>query len=124
MPAVSDGITAREINKPPNGWEWWFIVYGLGFTLDKVCSTLEHGWKGTLRQSTRISKAHAPAVFASNLWNGLDALFCVTFLSYLILLCCGEFVQHHNVLSCAAIFLLPRLVTHATRKVKLMTGNR
>jgi hypothetical protein len=58
-------LETREINTPPNIFEWWFIIYGLGFTLDKFTSTLEHGWK----------------VFTSNLWNSLDALFCVTFVT-------------------------------------------
>ena len=68
------------------------VIYALGFTLDKFTFTLEHGWQ----------------VFASNLWNGLDALFCVTFMIYLGFLAKGELEQHHAVLSCAAVFLLPR----------------
>lgn len=26
------------------GREWWFFLYTLGYSLDKIASVLEHGW--------------------------------------------------------------------------------
>ncbi|TIB78349.1 hypothetical protein E3Q22_02646 [Wallemia mellicola] len=77
-----------------------FIFYALGFTLDKLASTQEHGWK----------------VYSANLWNGFDLLFIVDFLLYLSFRLYGIWFDHPkysllglDVLSCAAALLFPRL---------------
>ena len=77
-----------------------FIFYALGFTLEKLASTQEHGWK----------------VYSANLWNGFDLLFIVDFLLYLSFRLYGIWYDHPKysllgleVLSCAAALLFPRL---------------
>ena len=77
-----------------------FIFYASGFTLDKLASTQEHGWK----------------VYSANLWNGFDLLFVIDFLAYLGFRLYGIFYDHPKysllgleILSCAAALLFPRL---------------
>ncbi|EOR01157.1 hypothetical protein E3P92_01765 [Wallemia ichthyophaga] len=77
-----------------------FIFYALGFTLEKLASTQEHGWK----------------VYSANLWNGFDLLFIIDFLHYLAFRVYGIWYDHPKysllgleVLSCAAALLFPRL---------------
>ncbi|KAH9816788.1 hypothetical protein DFH28DRAFT_964472 [Melampsora americana] len=98
-------METRELNRM-NGYEIWFNIFTLGFALDKTGSILEHGWR----------------VFIANLWNGFDAAFILGYLIYLSLRSSGLFYlshydmksywlneQSHQVLSCLAIFVFPRL---------------
>ncbi|KAG0150562.1 hypothetical protein CROQUDRAFT_72833 [Cronartium quercuum f. sp. fusiforme G11] len=98
-------MQTRELNRM-NGYEIWFNIFTLGFALDKLGSILEHGWR----------------VFIANLWNGFDAAFILSFLVYLGLRTAGLFYvahydvksywlneQSHQILSCLAIIVFPRL---------------
>lgn len=98
-------MQTRELNRM-NAYEVWFNIFTLGFALDKMGSVLEHGWR----------------VFIANLWNGFDAAFVLGYLIYLALRASGLFYlahydvksywlneQSHQVLSCLAIIVFPRL---------------
>lgn len=89
-----------------NGVEIWYNVFTIGFAVDKLGSILEHGW----------------LVFIANLWNGFDAAFILGHLVYLALRIAGlVYLSHydlkshwlneqsHQVLSCLAILIFPRL---------------
>jgi len=78
---------------PVTGAELWLLLYGLGLTLDKVASILEHGWK----------------VFTANMWNGLDFCFCFCFVVYFCLLASGNGGAGYSILACGAVLLFPRL---------------
>ncbi|KAH9457577.1 hypothetical protein Pst134EA_021450 [Puccinia striiformis f. sp. tritici] len=98
-------LQTRQLNKM-NGFEIWFNVFTIGFAADKLGSILEHGW----------------LVFIANLWNGFDAAFILGHSIYLALRITGlvylshyELESHwlneqsHQVLSCLAILIFPRL---------------
>ncbi|KAH8919062.1 hypothetical protein BT69DRAFT_1337623 [Atractiella rhizophila] len=82
-----------------NPWEIWFMVFALGFSLDKFATGLAHGY----------------TVYMHSLWNGLDAVFVTLFLFYAGLRAYGlkkqEEVyrdQAYAVLTSAACVLFPR----------------
>ncbi|KDQ19429.1 hypothetical protein BOTBODRAFT_170530 [Botryobasidium botryosum FD-172 SS1] len=80
--------------------EMIFIVYALGFTLQRVASIQEHGFK----------------VFSANLWNGFDITFITIYMSYA---CCRLYGIYYDIreakslgidiLALAAILMFPRL---------------
>lgn len=81
--------------------EVWFFVYALGYSLDKLASTMEHGWK----------------VFSAGLTNGLDALclpiFAVAFALRIHSVATNDAWssdQAFAVLSTAAVLMFPRYV--------------
>ncbi|KIM89733.1 hypothetical protein PILCRDRAFT_812533 [Piloderma croceum F 1598] len=78
---------------PVSKAEIWLILYGLGLTLDKIASILEHGW----------------TVFTANMWNGLDFCFCCSFIVYFSLVVSGKGEEGHAILACGAVLLFPRL---------------
>ncbi|KAA1113552.1 hypothetical protein PGT21_033442 [Puccinia graminis f. sp. tritici] len=98
-------LQTRQLEKM-NGFEIWFNIFTVGFAADKLGSILEHGW----------------LVFIANLWNGFDAAFILGHTVYLALRITGlvylshyELDSHwlneqsHQVLSCLAILIFPRL---------------
>ncbi|OAV97381.1 hypothetical protein PTTG_08032 [Puccinia triticina 1-1 BBBD Race 1] len=98
-------LQTRQLDRM-NPIEVWFNVFTLGFAADKLGSVLEHGW----------------LVFIANLWNGFDAAFILGHAVYLALRITGlvylshyELDSHwlneqsHQVLSCLAILIFPRL---------------
>ncbi len=81
--------------------EWWFFLYALGYSLDKIASVMEHGW----------------SVYSAGLTNGLDALCLPIFATAfgfrfhsIIYNDPWSADQCFAVLSVAACFLFPRLV--------------
>ncbi|KAH9479382.1 hypothetical protein JR316_0007972 [Psilocybe cubensis] len=95
-------VVAIEFNERDriNASEVLFMVYALGFTLEKVAAMQEHGIK----------------VYFKGTWNGFDLAFVTTFLIYTFLRLYG--VYHHktwarilgiDVLALIACLMFPRL---------------
>ncbi|KDR80736.1 hypothetical protein GALMADRAFT_241168 [Galerina marginata CBS 339.88] len=95
-------VLAIEFNERNrlNPWEIAFMVYALGFTLEKVAAMQEHGIK----------------VYFKGTWNGFDLAFITAFLIYGFLRLYG--VYHHitwacilgiDVLALIACLMFPRL---------------
>ncbi|TFK29652.1 hypothetical protein FA15DRAFT_663807 [Coprinopsis marcescibilis] len=95
-------VTALEFSVPShfNASEIIFIIYGLGFTLEKLAAMQEHGIK----------------VYFKGTWNAFDLAFVTTFAIYVALRIYG--VVHHkswarllgiDVLAIIACMLFPRL---------------
>jgi len=47
---------------PVASGEKWLIVYGMGLTLDKIASVLEHGWSGGTHPSPGIATCALPLI--------------------------------------------------------------
>ncbi|KAF8323515.1 uncharacterized protein EI90DRAFT_2935528, partial [Cantharellus anzutake] len=86
-----------------NIFEWAFIIYGLGFTVDRLASMQEHGLKCT-------------STFLDILWNGFDLAFIVTYLPYITLRFYGA--REHkswaselsiDIVSISGVFMFPRI---------------
>lgn len=94
----------RKETRPVSALSWseiWFFIYALGYSLDKLASILEHGFK----------------VFSAGLTNGLDAMsipffFVAAAYRFQSVIyedpAAGD--QAFAVLSCCAILMFPRLV--------------
>lgn len=83
-----------------NGFELAFIIYALGFGLDELAATNEHGW----------------TIYLANAWNAFDITFISLFMAYLVIRIVGLLTQKpdwaifaFNLLSTGACILLPRL---------------
>jgi hypothetical protein len=64
-------VVAIELNEPSsiNIPETLFMIYGLGFTLEKLATMQEHGITGTMFALTSSSKfTHATAVYFKGTW--------------------------------------------------------
>lgn len=97
------------------------MVYGLGFTLDKLASTLEHGWRVYSANVRCLFSLYDLLTSRAQLWNGLDAALVGNFMTYAILrfigiahVASGEVVNSANywavdILSLGALLLFPRL---------------
>ncbi|KAG7444990.1 uncharacterized protein BT62DRAFT_933403 [Guyanagaster necrorhizus] len=105
-------VTAIEINQLDsiNAAEMAFLIYGLGFSLEKVAAMQEHGMQ----------------VYFKGTWNGFDLALVTTYLIYAILRVYG--VYHHDpwarkagidCLALIACLLFPRLA-FVTLKNNLM----
>ncbi|KAF8318776.1 hypothetical protein DL93DRAFT_345555 [Clavulina sp. PMI_390] len=95
-------ITVLETNEIAymNAFEWLFMVYGIGFTVDRLATMQEHGIR----------------LYSSNLWNGFDMAFIMTFLPYVTLRVYGsrenvDWAREWSIdiLAVAAVFMFPRL---------------
>ena len=93
---------------PVSKAEIWLILYGLGLTLDKIASILEHGWTGTFHHVTTMLVFTYILVFTANMWNGLDFCFCFSFIVYFSLVVSGKGEEGHAILACGAVLLFPR----------------
>ncbi|KAJ9103807.1 hypothetical protein QFC21_002269 [Naganishia friedmannii] len=98
-------LAIEGLNTDAVNWrECLFIVYAMGFSLDKLAAMREHGLRGTR------------SVFAANLWNGFDLGFIVIYLTYLTFRIYG--LKHNDewakdfstdVLAIGAVGMFPRL---------------
>ncbi|GHJ86400.1 hypothetical protein NliqN6_2802 [Naganishia liquefaciens] len=94
-------LAIEGLNTDRFNWrEMLFIVYAMGFSLDKLAAMREHGLR----------------VFAANLWNGFDLGFIVIYLTYLSFRIYG--LKHNqswarefstDVLAIGAVGMFPRL---------------
>ncbi|KAH9913920.1 uncharacterized protein B0H18DRAFT_887613, partial [Fomitopsis serialis] len=95
-------VVALEFNERNriNAAEGIFIIYALGFTLEKIAAMQEHGIK----------------VYFKGTWNGFDLAFVTLYCTYAILRCVG--VYNHNkwaslagidFLAIIAVLMFPRL---------------
>ena len=62
---VDENKTTAEFT----GFEFCFLIYGLGWAIHEFATILEHGWQ----------------VYTQNLWSFLDASFAIIYTGYLIL---------------------------------------
>jgi len=95
-------IVAIEMNERHrlNPWEVVFMVYGLGFALEKAAAMQEHGIK----------------VFFKGTWNGFDLAFVTAYYIYAFLRVYGVVWRHHwaqslgiDFLAVIACLMFPRL---------------
>ncbi|KAK0489158.1 hypothetical protein IW261DRAFT_1557654 [Armillaria novae-zelandiae] len=88
-------VIAIEMNQLDsiNAAEMAFLIYGLGFSLEKVAAMQEHGMQ----------------VYFKGTWNGFDLALVTTYLIYAVLRIYG--VYHHGIdcLALIACLLFPRL---------------
>ncbi|KAF8892277.1 hypothetical protein BD779DRAFT_1670602 [Infundibulicybe gibba] len=105
-------VVAIEVNERDrlNTAEVAFMVYALGFTLEKIAAMQEHGIK----------------VYFKGTWNGFDLAFVTTFCVYAFLRCYGIFSDHIwartfgiDCLALIACLMFPRLA-FVTLKNNLM----
>ncbi|KAJ7446684.1 receptor-activated Ca2+-permeable cation channel [Mycena latifolia] len=105
-------IVAIEINELQriNGAEMLFMIYALGFTLEKVAAMQEHGIK----------------VYFKGTWNGFDMVFVATYCFYAFLRVYGVYHDHAwarstgvDCLAIIACLMFPRLA-FVTLKNNLM----
>ncbi|KAI0272571.1 hypothetical protein BC834DRAFT_353387 [Gloeopeniophorella convolvens] len=105
-------VIAIELNELDriNGWEIAFMVYSLGFSLEKIAAMQEHGVK----------------VFFTGTWNGFDLAFVPIFCAYGVLRLYGIFHPSRwaqtvgvDCLALIACLLFPRLA-FVTLKNNLM----
>ncbi|KAF7308776.1 hypothetical protein MKEN_01076800 [Mycena kentingensis (nom. inval.)] len=102
-------IEMNELNRI-NSAEMLFMVYALGFTLEKVAAMQEHGIK----------------VYFKGTWNGFDMVFVATYWIYAFLRVYGIYYDHAwaramgvDFLAIIAVLLFPRLA-FVTLKNNLM----
>ncbi|KAI0034476.1 hypothetical protein K488DRAFT_45428 [Vararia minispora EC-137] len=93
-----------------NTYEIIFMIYALGFSLEKVAAMQEHGIR----------------VYFTGTWNGFDVAFVTLYFCYTFLSFYGIYGHHHNLralgidcLALIAILLFPRLA-FVTLKNNLM----
>ncbi|KZV60021.1 hypothetical protein PENSPDRAFT_659803 [Peniophora sp. CONT] len=105
-------VICIELNEPTrlNAWEVLFMIYSLGFSLEKVAAMQEHGVK----------------VYFTGIWNGFDVAFVSLYAAYATLSLYGIYGHHYrfrelgiDFLALIAILLFPRLV-FVTLKDNLM----
>ncbi|KAI0084442.1 hypothetical protein BDY19DRAFT_987498 [Irpex rosettiformis] len=105
-------IFALEFNQIDNIniAEGVFMIYALGFTLEKVAAMQEHGIK----------------VYFKGTWNGFDLAFVTFFCTYAVLRLYGVYYNHHwsrttgiDFLALIAVLMFPRLA-FVTLKNNLM----
>ncbi|KAJ7116020.1 hypothetical protein C8R44DRAFT_220116 [Mycena epipterygia] len=105
-------IIAIEMNelKRINSAEMLFMIYALGFTLEKVAAMQEHGIK----------------VYFKGTWNGFDMVFVATYCFYAFLRVYGVYHDHAwarstgvDLMAVIAVLLFPRLA-FVTLKNNLM----
>lgn len=99
----------NELNRL-NMAEAIFMIYALGFTLEKVAAMQEHGIK----------------VYFKGTWNGFDLAFVTLFCTYAVLRLYGVYYHHHwaratgmDFLALIAVLMFPRLA-FVTLKNNLM----
>ncbi|VDB94664.1 unnamed protein product [Peniophora sp. CBMAI 1063] len=105
-------VACIELNEATrlNTWEVLFMIYSLGFSLEKVAAMQEHGVK----------------VYFTGIWNGFDVAFVSFYAAYATLSLYGIYGHHYrfrelgiDFLALIAILLFPRLV-FVTLKDNLM----